>query len=267
MIFSSGTTTLAGTYNAANTTLSGGALNTGSNGITFANFTQTGGTLTGTGTVTVTGSASLGTTGNYVVESGSGTTDLKGISTLIGNVGVALDGGRVLQNDGTLNWTSSAIYMGYNPLGTTVGSSTIVNSLGATFNDAVAGSISNNTGTNVFNNAGTFETTFSSGTTTIGVAFNNTGTVTVGTGDALTLSGGGASTGGSFTGGGTLQFITNGYNFNASSTVSTANVIFSSGTTTLAGTYNAANTTLSGGALNTGSTALRLPISRKPAGR
>ena len=177
--------------------LSGGTLGIGSSSATIASLMQTGGTLTGTGTVTVTGSASLGTTGNYVVESGSGTTDLKGISTLIGNVGVALDGGRVLQNDGTLNWTSSAIYMGYNPLGTTVGSSTIVNSSGATFNDAVAGSISNNTGTNVFNNAGTFETTFSSGTTTIGVAFNNTGTVTVGTGDALTLSGGGASTGGS----------------------------------------------------------------------
>ena len=78
-------------------------------------FTQSGGTLTGTGTVTVTGAAALGSTGNYVLESGSGTTDLKGTSTLTGNgssLGLALDGGRVLQNDGTLNWTSGNIEMG-----------------------------------------------------------------------------------------------------------------------------------------------------------
>jgi hypothetical protein len=82
-----------------------------------------------------------------------------------------------MQNDGTFNWTGGSINLGNNPFGTTVGGANIVNALGATFNDQVAGSITNNTGTNVFNNAGTFETTFASGATTIGVTFNNTGTV------------------------------------------------------------------------------------------
>ena len=66
--------------------------------------------------------------------------------------------------------------MGYNPFGTTIGGSTIVNSLGATFNDEVASEIANETGTNVFISAGIFTTSFS-GSTTIGVTFNNSGTV------------------------------------------------------------------------------------------
>ena len=144
-------------------------------------FTQTGGTLSGAGTVTVTGSAALVIQCVYTGER-HWDDGFKGTSTLSGsNVGYyfALDGGRVLQNDGTLTWTGGPIDMGSNPFGTTVGGSTIVNSLGAIFNDAAAYSIVNGTGTNVFNNAGTFETTFTSGTTTIGVTFNNTGSVEV----------------------------------------------------------------------------------------
>ena len=160
--------------------------------------------------MTVTGSALLGTSSSYVVEAGSGTTNLQGGGT-IGNTtsspGFYLDGGRVLQNgnDGTLKWVSGTIFMGENPNGT-LGGSTIVNSLGATFNFAVAGNIDTDIGTNVFTNAGLFETTFTSGTTTIGVTFNNTGTVNVGSGDTLDLSDGGSSIGGTFTGSGTLQF-------------------------------------------------------------
>ncbi len=260
VIFSGGTIALSGTYTAPHTTLSSGTLNTGSSPITLGtNFTQTGGTLSGTGTVTITGSASLGSTNAYALESGIGTTDLKGTSTLSGsNVGYyfALDGGRVLQNEGTFTWTGGPIDMGSNPFGTTVGGSTIVNSLGAIFNDAAAYSIVNGTGTNVFNNAGTFKTTFTSGTTTIGVAFNNTGSVQVGAGGTLNLSSGGTS-GGSFTDGGTVQF-SSGYTFGATSTISTANVIFSGGTTNLAGTYSATNTTLSGGTLTAGSSPITL---------
>ena len=48
--------------------------------------------------------------------------------------------------------------MAYNPFGTTIGGSTIVNSLGATFNDEVASEIANETGTNVFISAGIFTT-------------------------------------------------------------------------------------------------------------
>ena len=239
--------------------LSGGTLNIGSSAANVASLTQTGGTLTGTGEVTVTGPATLGASGAYVVESGSGTTDLQGTSTLSpsSTFYFALDGGRVLQNDGTFNWASGAIGMGTNPVGSTVGGSTINNSLGAIFNDEVAGSITNGTGTNVFNNTGTFETSFTSGTATIGVGFNNTGTVNVGTGDTLKLSNGGGSIGGSFTGAGTLQF-SNGYNFDSNSTVSIANVLFSGGTNSLAGTYDATNTTLSGGTLTAGANPITL---------
>ena len=259
VLFSAGTTTLAGTYDATNTTLSGGTLATGANPITLAgNFTQSGGTLSGTGIVTVTGSASLGTSSSYVVEAGSGTTNLQGGGT-IGNTtsspGFYLDGGRVLQNenDGTLKWVSGTIFMGENPNGT-LGGSTIVNSLGATFNDAVAGNIDNETGTNVFTNAGMFETTFASGIATIGVTFNNTGTVNVGSGDTLDLSDGGSSTGGTFTGSGTLQFGSGTYNLDANSPITTANVTFSAGTTNINGTYNVTGTTLvSGGTANLGS--------------
>ena len=178
-IFSAGTTTLAGTYSATNTTLSGGALTTGSSPITLGtNFTHAAGTLSGSGTVTVTGLSSFTGVSTYMLETGSGTTDLQGGGVLSSGI-LALDGGRKLQNEGIFNWTGGSISLGQNPFGTSVGGATIVNALGATFNDAVAGTINNGSGTNAFINAGTFQTSFASGTTTIAVTFNNTGTVNV----------------------------------------------------------------------------------------
>ena len=145
-----------------NLSLSAGTLSVNGSA-TASSFAQAGGTLSGTGTVTVSGSASLGTTSNsYLVESGSGTTDLKAGATLGGGTFtpiLALDGGRVLQNDATFSWASGYFYLGYNPLDTTVGGATIVNSVGATFNDQTANQIYTNLGTDVFDNAGLFETT------------------------------------------------------------------------------------------------------------
>jgi hypothetical protein len=132
------------------------------------------------------------------------------------------------------------------------------------FNDSFASSITNNTVTNSFTNAGTFMTSFASGTTnTISVAFNDTWTVKVGTDNTsatqgtLDINGGGSSTGGTFTGTGTLQ-IGKGYTFDAATTISTASVNFSGGTTNLNGAYSAGTTTLSGGTLNTGSSPITL---------
>ena len=161
-MFGGGTTTVNGTYNAISTTVDGGTanllgtiaelgatnissgtLNIGSSTATVASLTQSGGALSGTGTLTVTGVASLGTSSGYLLESGSGTTDLQDGGTL-GNTSyspvLALDGGRVLQNenDGTFKWVSGTIYMGYNPFGTTVGGSTIVNAAGATVSAEVS---------------------------------------------------------------------------------------------------------------------------------
>ena len=281
MLFSGGTTTIDGTYNAFSTTvnggtanllgtiaglgatnISGGTLNVESLNGTIAAFTQTGSsTLTGTGTLKLTNAASLGTTsGGYLEENGSGTTDLQAGGTLGGSSStpyLALDGGHVLQNDGTFNWVNGYIYLGYDPLATTVGGGTIVNSAGATFNDAVASSIFNETGSTVFDNAGTFATSFASGTTTIGVVFDNSGKVQVGSGGTLDLDGGGNSTGGSFSGGGTLELGAS-YTLNASSSISTANVIFAGALITLNGADNATNTTLSSGTLSLGSNSVTL---------
>ena len=91
----------------------------------------------------------------------------------------------------------ATIDLGYDPFGTSDGGGTIVNAAGATFNDAVASSIYNDTGSNAFDNAGTFTTSFASGTTTIGVVFDNSGTVEVGSGDTLDLDGGGSRPGAS----------------------------------------------------------------------
>ena len=77
-----------------------------------------------------------------MVETGGGITDLQGGGALSSGY-LCLDGGRTLQNDGTFNWTGGYIYLGLNPLGTTVGNATIVNSTGATFNDDVASSVVN----------------------------------------------------------------------------------------------------------------------------
>ena len=272
--FSGGTTALTGQYNVTGiTTVNGGTanftgtltnlgntLNISSGTLNLNGFTPTvsilietgSDTLTGTGTVAVTSTATF-SGGTYILESGSGTTDLQVGATGTLSAGVlALDGGRKLQNDGTFNWTGGSIAMGTNPFGTSAGGSTITNSAGAIFNDNVASSISTNAGTNLFSNAGTFATNFSTGTTNVGVTFNNSGSVQVAAGGTLSINSGGSSAAGSFSGAGTLQF-TNGYTFNAASSISTTNVIFSGGTIALSGTYTAPNTTLSGGTLNTGS--------------
>ena len=254
MIFAGALITLNGADTATNTTLSSGTLSLGSNSVTLAtNFTQVGSsTLAGTGTLKLTNAASLGTTsGGYLEENGSGTTDLQVGGTLGGSSStpyLALDGGHVLQNDGTFNWVNGYIYLGYDPLAPTVGGGTIVNSAGATFNDEVASSIITETGSTAFDNAGTFATSFASGTTTIGVVFDNSGKVQVGSGGTLDLDGGGNSTGGSFSGGGTLEFGAS-YTLDAASSI-TSNVMFSGGTTTIDGTYNAFSTTVNGGTAN-----------------
>jgi hypothetical protein len=156
---------------------------------TIANFAQSGGTVSGAGTLTLSGVATFGqSSSTSYLQSGSGTTDLAGTSTLV-NGTLFLDGGRVLQNDGTFTWTGGAFTPGFNPFGSSAGGGTIQNDVGATFNDAFAGQINKGSGTDAFNNAGTFETTFATGTTTISVAFNNTGTVQAQSG-TLNLNGG-----------------------------------------------------------------------------
>ena len=202
-----------------------GALNFNAVSASIASFTQTGGTVSGTGTLTVSGAASF-SGGSWTVQSGTGTTLLQGVTTDSGGTMIALDGGRVLENAGTFNVTgSSSFYLGENPFLGSVGGGTIKNDLGATFDFQSAAIINNNVGATGFTNAGTLEQTVTTGTTDFLVALTNTGAVSVQTG-TLEFDGGGTSTAGTITvaSGATLQF--------------------DSGTFTLSGgTYNATGTT------------------------
>src|SRR5262249_33400064 len=81
----------------------------GANSVTIAGkFDQESGRIDGTGKLTVNGSTSFGGSG-AAVQTGNGTTDLKGVTTISGiGADLALDGGRVLQNDGALTLQANA---------------------------------------------------------------------------------------------------------------------------------------------------------------
>lgn len=146
---------------------------------TVASLTHSGGTLSGSGTVTITGAANFGN----ATHSGPGTTVLQGASALTSGT-LALDAGRTLQNNGTFTWSGGGINL--NPTNAP-GVGTIVNSAGATFE--VSGNGTGGIGANnlagdpptaaAFNNAGTFRKSDSlaTDTTSVTVAFNNSGTV------------------------------------------------------------------------------------------
>ncbi|MBL8700093.1 MAG: hypothetical protein JNK67_17065, partial [Alphaproteobacteria bacterium] len=170
--------------NTAATTISGGAL-TLNGASTLASLTQSGGSLAGTGTVTVTGASTI-TFGDH---RGTGTTILQGAST-ISSSGLRLDGGRTLRNESTLTWSGGGILFNntFNGVSGGAGSGTINNIAGATFvasgDFATTINASNfggaDTGADaLITNAGTFRKSGSSAghTTTVDVAFNNTGTV------------------------------------------------------------------------------------------
>ncbi len=232
---------------------SGGSLSileTPLSGNLLSSLTLSGGTLSGTGNVTV------GETLNWTsgTMSGSGTTIVTAGGALnLSNSTHQLN--RVLQNDGTAAWTAGALQM-----------------QGGTFNNN--GSFTANTasllqsygtgGTNAFNNAGTF-IKLGAGTTQFtvsssGVPFNNTGSVDVQAG-TLTLDAGGTSgntmnvaasgtlsfgssythtPGGSVSGAGTLTFTNGTHSFAAGQFNPTGTVNFSGGTITVNNTFNAA---------------------------
>ena len=204
---SAGSITVSGAASlAAQVYLSGGALVF--NGASSASqFSHSNGTLGGTGVLTVTGSALFL---NQNVETGSGTTDLKGATT----VGVAgwgnsyytlgLDGGRVFKNQGALSWVGGIIQTG--GYGGTAGNSTIDNAVGGVFDVQFDGQIRVLNGTNVITNEGTFKKSAGGGAASIAPAFNNTGVVE-GDSGVLSLQGGGTSSGSFVVGaGGDVQF-------------------------------------------------------------
>ncbi len=230
VLFAGGTTDIAGHYDVSgSTTVSGGTANfsaavtslgsnlaitggvagLGRNSVTVTTLTQSGGSLADTGTVTVSGTTLLSGGG---MEGGSSTARhgrlaAEGLLVIAGGY-TALDGGFTVTADGTTDWTSGTIYFGYDPAGTIGGTNTFVNAKGASFDDQDTGSdqIYLSSGTGVFDNAGLFDKTAASGgsTTTISIAFDNSGTLEVQSG-TLSLTGTAENSGLFEAAGGTLD--------------------------------------------------------------
>src|SRR6185369_7743381 len=162
------TTTVSGTYNVAGTTtvsggtatltgtltglgnalvITGGTLSIGSSTASVATFTQSGGELTGSAVVTVTGpTVGVVTASNFSggTQSGSGTTIAQHGATFSGNSG--LDGGRTLQLNGASTTSGTSVGISLNATNPStglsdVGSGTLTILSGATFTDATTGTL------------------------------------------------------------------------------------------------------------------------------
>jgi lipopolysaccharide export system protein LptA len=252
-----------------NTTISvvfnnSGVLNLASGTVTFNGGGTDNGTVTGTGSLSVTSgpltingtvpnlilaggtvTSVNGSFGNLTWSSGTlqgtntvtglaswngGTLGVGGLLTIASNAVLNISGSAseylfgLLVNAGTVNWAGTGNIQLY--LYAPSGyTGGILNQAGALFNVQNDQTISSGQGTPIFNNAGTFVK--SAGTnTTISVVFNNSGVLNVASG-TVTFNGGGTDNG-TFTGSG--------------------NVSVTSGTLTLNGV--AANLILAGGALN-----------------
>ena len=160
-------------------TVSGGTLALGGNA-TAASFTQSGGTLSGASTFTVTGAAFFS---GQSLETGPGTTLLKGTTTFANNPAPAFDGGRILENQGTLTVDAQEIDLGLNPFGAAKGGGTLKNDAGGTMIMGQASFIRNGAGAIAFINAGTLEAEAGNGGNVIGVPLTNTGKVLVKSGE------------------------------------------------------------------------------------
>jgi hypothetical protein len=170
-----------GSYNVTGTTaITGGTVNFNTPANTNL-LNLSGGVLSGSADITASGlitwSALSGAGGEM---SGAGTTHANGGMDLSGSTKF-LTNGRTINNAGTATWTAGPF--------TTSSGAVFNNQLGATFETDFDGSFTNGAGAqSQFNNTGTFTKSGGTGTTTVGVEFNNTGSVNVNSG-TLNLSG------------------------------------------------------------------------------
>ena len=271
--FNGGPTTVNGTYNAGtSTTVSGGTgnLNVATAGLgaislttsgstlnleaataTAASLAQSGGTLSGTGTLTVTGAATFKP--DSYAESGTGRTLVEGGASITANNSLSLTLSRTLELQGTSTvtvMTGGTINLN-NPGQITLDSGAVFNDESGTTNNGLTIGTSG-----TVSNAGTWEKTVGAFISTVSAAFSSTGTsgnlanveVAAGT---LDLSGGGTDTFTSYSGAGTIDFGGGTRTIDVNSSITTSNVDFNGGTTTVNGTYNAGtSTTVSGGTGN-----------------
>ncbi|HXI03075.1 MAG TPA: hypothetical protein VNI57_07845 [Candidatus Saccharimonadales bacterium] len=260
VVFSAGTSTVDGDYAATSgTTVSGAtatfnpsatvtsigsALVVSSGTASFSSgetltpttLTVSGGTLRGTDTITVSGL----TTWTSGTMRDAGTTNANGGVSITGGSTKSLTSSRVLTTSGTTTWTGTGSIQ--------VGSGAGIVSNG-TWDCQSDASLTGLSSPGPFTNSSmaVFEKSAGAGTTTVGIAFDNDGTVTVQTG-TLSLSGGGTSSGAfQAAPGTTLQFSGGVHSLTSTSSIAADSVVFSAGTSTVDGAYAATSgTTVSG---------------------
>ena len=157
---------------------------------------------------------------------------------------------RTLNNAGTAVMTATSTFERF-----LLTNGTFNNLSGGVFNLQADRGLVSNGGTNAFNNAGTFRKNTTTGTSVIGIPFNNTGTVEVQTG-ILELNNGGTSSGAfNVSAAAAINFAGGTKTLQAGSSISapTSTITFSGGgTTTVGGDYNAGATTVASNVTFTG---------------
>ena len=172
-------------------------------------FTFLAGTLAGTGTLTTNGTFNW----SGGLMTGAGVTTVNGPFNLSGLV--AINANRTLNNASTANWTSAS------GLGMRTGTGSVINNTGTWDAQTDGAAIINYYGgATTFNNSGTFKKSAGTGTTSITIAFTNTGTVDVQSG-TLSLGANGSSSAALNVSGAsaTLLFAAGVFDLNAGTTV------------------------------------------------
>jgi hypothetical protein len=165
-VINSGQVTLDLNVTLQNLTLGGGTLTGGNALVANEPFTWTGGTLSGTGTLTAGGGMSIGNNTHTFIE-------------------------RTINNPGTANWSGGAISSGLGAMFNNSGTFLIVGT--SNWNSNQGGNAV------TFNNTGTVTKTTGAGAASLGIVFNNVGPAGVVNVNAGTLSvAGGGSASGSF---------------------------------------------------------------------
>lgn len=173
---SAGSTTIASVYNVGTTSISPGGGVQFNGPSTTGKLLMSGGTLAGSGELTLTTGSSSWTAG---VMNGPGTTTVAPGATFgINTIGtLTLDTGRILRNLGTIIWPASSNNVGF----TVRNNSSIENEAGAVFDIQSGGTATIGNGTPAspasFSNAGILRKSASTSTTNVQIPFSNTGIV------------------------------------------------------------------------------------------
>jgi hypothetical protein len=233
--YSGGTVNLNSLNSHEHIRLTGGTLNLNAASQINETFTQSGGILGGTGTLTL---GFLVWTGGAM--QGTGTTNALG-GILFANTGansLQLNDDRTLNNAGTADWNGTGLIINSN-------TATFNNLNGATFNIRTNSAWLNGT----FNNSGTVNKLGPPSETTMNVAFSNHNQVNVETG-TLSLTGGGASTGAfSVDPNSTLKFVNGTFNLNAGTSFTGSLIQLTGGTLNVNANVTAEGFLIFGGTL------------------